>query len=298
MKQRIRVVGIVRQDDKLLLLRRTRGRAEELPNWELPTGKIRFGEQPEEAVSELFFEHLGVQLDEIKLIDAVTFMGVPGASQLGNLYIIFEVKLAGEIKIQASDRYSTFKFMTAEELNGLKVDEATLNVLEIERGRTTILPTGAGSNNETEVLAGATIYFDGASRGNPGPAGIGYVVVGENGEVIKRGGEFIGFATSRVAEYYALKEACEQGLELGLKRVRFIGDNLMVINQMNGVYQVKNQDLMTIYDDILKMTPQFDRVAFEHTKRDGNAEADLEANRAIDLHFTKNPAVDTAGLTL
>ena len=298
MKQRIRVVGIVRQDDKLLLLRRTRGRAEELPSWELPTGKIRLGEQPEEAVSELFFEHLGVQLSEIKLIDAVTFMGVQGASQLGNLYIIFEVKLAGEIKIQASERYAAFKFVTPEEIKELKVDEATLSVLEIERGRTAALPEEKTSNNETEALIGATIYFDGSSRGNPGPAGVGYVVIGENGEVIKRGGEFIGFATSRVAEYFALKEACEQGLELGLKRVRFIGDNLMVINQMNGVYQVKNQDLMLIHDDILKMTSQFDRVAFEHIKREGNTEADLEANKAIDLHFTKNPATNVAGQVL
>ncbi|MBQ9017389.1 NUDIX domain-containing protein, partial [Candidatus Saccharibacteria bacterium] len=67
MKQRIRVVGIVREDDKLLLVRNSRGRAEELPTWELPTGKIRFGEQPEEAMSQLFFEHLGAQVKELRL---------------------------------------------------------------------------------------------------------------------------------------------------------------------------------------------------------------------------------------
>lgn len=285
MKQRIRVVGIVRKDDKLLLLKRSRGRAEELPSWELPTGKIQFGEQPEEAVSRLFFESLGVQVKEIRLLDAVTFVGLPGASQLGNLYVVFEVEPAGEINIQASERYSAYNFVTSEEMAGLKVDEATLSVLQIEKGRKAIPAPATGPENETEVLSGATIYFDGASRGNPGPAGVGYVVVGENGEVLKRGGEFIGFATSRIAEYYALREACEQGVELGLKRVRFIGDNLMVINQMNGIYQVKNQDLMQVHDDILKLISKFDKVAFEHVKRGNNAEADAEANKVIDDYF-------------
>ncbi len=285
MKQRIRVVGIVRKDNKLLLLKRSRGRAEELPSWELPTGKIQFGEQPEEAVSRLFFEHLGVQVKEIRLLDAVTFIGLPGASELGNLYIVFEVEPAGEINVQASERYSAYNFVTSEEMNGLKVDEATLSVLQIEKGRKAIPAPVSGPENETEVLSGATIYFDGASRGNPGPAGIGYVIVGENGEILKRGGEFIGFATSRVAEYYALKEACEQGAELGLKRVRFIGDNLMVINQMNGIYQVKNQDLIQVHEDILGLISKFDKVAFEHVNRGKNAEADAEANKVIDDYF-------------
>ena len=285
MKQRIRVVGIVRQGDTLLLLKRSRGRAEELPSWELPTGKIQIGEQPEEAMSQLFFEHLGVQISDIKLVDAVTFVGMPGMSQLGNLYIIYNVSLSSEINLQASERYSAYKFVTPEEIRTLKVDEATLAVLDIESNRKNGVIDNLVPENETAIISGATIYFDGGSRGNPGPAGIGYVVIDQNGKVIKRGGEFIGFATSRVAEYYALKEACEQGVELGLKNVKFIGDNLMVINQMNGVYQVKNQDLVQIHDDILKLISKFQKVAFEHVNREKNTEADLEANKAIDEHF-------------
>ena len=285
MKQRIRVVGIVRQGDTLLLLKRSRGRAEELPSWELPTGKIQIGEQPEEAMSQLFFEHLGVQISDIKLVDAVTFVGMPGMSQLGNLYIIYNVSLSSEINLQASERYSAYKFVTPEEIRTLKVDEATLAVLDIESNRKNGVIDNLVPENETAIISGATIYFDGGSRGNPGPAGIGYVVIDQNGKVIKRGGEFIGFATSRVGEYYALKEACEQGVELGLKNVKFIGDNLMVINQMNGVYQVKNQDLVQIHDDILKLISKFQKVAFEHVNREKNTEADLEANKAIDEHF-------------
>ena len=103
--------------------------------------------------------------------------------------------------------------------------------------------------------------------------------------MIKRGGEFIGFATSRVAEYYALKEGCEQALELGLKRVRFVGDSLMTINQMRGIYQVKNQDIRDIYNDVRKLLTKFEAVAFMHVKREMNQAADKEANLAIDRHF-------------
>ena len=291
MKQRVRVVGMVREGDSILLLRRSRGRAEEAPSWELPTGKVQFGEQPEEALSRMFFEELGAQVGEMKLSDAITFVGVPGASQLLNLYIIYDVKLDGEVNLQLLNRYSEYRFVSPGEMKELKLDEATVAVLNIESGRGVVRSATQESdvvnNNETEVVRSATIHFDGASRGNPGPSGVGYVVLGEDGEVIKQGGEFIGFATSRVAEYYALKEACEQALELGVTRVRFVGDSLMVINQMNGVYRVKNHDLMQIHDDVLKLLSKFEQVAFLHVKRDQNREADAQANRVIDEHFGK-----------
>lgn len=283
MKQRIRVVGIVKKREDILLLKKSRGRVEELPNFELPTGKIRFGEQPEEAMSRMFYETLGVQVSSVRLKDAITFTGISGASQMGNLYIVYEVELSATEKITvSSDRYSAYKYVSAAELSGMKLDDATASVISIENLR----KAPAVSSEETRSAAnGATVYVDGGSRGNPGPAGIGYYIVGENGEVLKRGGEFIGFATSRVAEYYALKEGIEQALELGLSRVRFVGDNLMMINQMNGIYKVKNKDIMPIYQDIRKMLSAFEAVAFVHVRRNMNTAADKEVNKAINAHF-------------
>ena len=126
------------------------------------------------------------------------------------------------------------------------------------------------------------VYVDGASRGNPGAAGIGYAVFDKEGRLLKRGGEFIGFATSRVAEYFALKEGVEQALELGLKSVRFASDSLMVINQMKRIFKVHNKDIIPIRRDILRMLQQFDEVAFSHVARNRNSLADKEANLAID----------------
>lgn len=279
MKQRIRVVGIVQQEREVLIMKKAQGRLDGAPMWELPTGKIKFGEQPEEAIDRTLEEYLGIELTkQTKLHDVVTFMAPQGSSQLSNLYIIYSVTLNPETKLKAQERYSAYKFIKPEEIGNYRIDEASVIVLEME-GRV------ASNTNYKEVANSATVYVDGSSRGNPGPSGIGYKIMGENGQVLAEGGEFIGFATARVAEYYALKKGCEQALALGLKSVRFVSDNLMLVNQMKGIYKVKNHDLVPIYDDIQQMLSQFEACAFMHVTREQNMAADSQANSAIDRQF-------------
>ena len=292
MKQRIRVVSIVKKGDEFLLLKRSSGRVETEPIWEIPTGKINFGEQPEEAITRAIDENIGVMPSKVALKDVITFVALTNASRLYNLYIVYEMTIPEDSKITLSDRYTQYKFLKpdSEALAGMKLDEATLSTLEIELGvsnRTSF--AGAPIQSEYRSAAnGATVYFDGASRGNPGPSAIGYYIIDQDGNELKRGGEFIGFATSRVAEYYALKEGCEQALELGLKSVRFVSDNLMLVNQLNGIYKVKNNDLLPIFNDVKNLLSQFEAVAFVHVRRDFNREADEQANLAIDRHFDEN----------
>ena len=298
MKQRIRVVGIVHKGDDILLLKRSAGRIEGEPVWELPTAKISFGEQPEEAIARAIDEYLGNSVETLNLKDVITFVALAGTSRLYNLFIIYEVTLPEDAKITLSDRYSQYKFLKygADSVSKMKIDDASLSVLSIELGigntdRAQLFNNPISGDTENvyrNVANGVTIYTDGASRGNPGPAGLGYYIIDENGREVKRGGEFIGFATSRVAEYYALKEACEQAIELGFKSVRFVSDNLMMINQMNGIYAIKNNDLIPIYNDIKELLKQFDAVAFVHVRREYNREADEQANLAIDRHFDES----------
>ncbi len=275
MKQRIRVVAIIRNENGVFILKRYRGRSEAPVFWELPTGKIEFGEQPEESITRTLSEYVGLSVSSIKLKDVVTFLAPEGASQLSNLYIVYEVSVFGDIHPEPHDRYSAYKFI--KDTSSVHLNEASLTVLEIENGKVSesrVSPRGAANS--------ATVYVDGSSRGNPGAAGIGYYIVGENGQLIKRGGNFIGFATSRVAEYYAMKEGIEQAIELGFKSVRFVSDSLMVVNQLNGIFQIKNHDIMPIYADIQELLKQFEVVAFTHVPRTQNAAADKEANLAID----------------
>lgn len=280
MKQRIRVVGILRQGGEVLFLKRAMGRSDEAPVWELPTGKIRFGEQPEEAMGRTILDCIGVGVQRVELKDVITFVGLERSSQLGNLYIVYEIELK-EGKIGAKEKYTAYKFLKSEEMASLRIDDAAMSVLQIEGQRGFV----GSESNFREVANGATVYVDGASRGNPGASGVGYYIVDENGREIKRGGEFIGFATSRVAEYYGLKVGCEQALELGLKRVKFVSDSQMMVNQMNGIYKVKNSDLLPIYEDIEELFAQFEAVAITQVKREMNRVADAEANLAINEHY-------------
>ena len=277
MKQRIRVAGIIKTEEGVLILKRSRGRAEAPVFWELPTGKIKFGEQPEEAFVRSLSEYTGLTATAIQLKDVITFLALEGASRLSNLYIIYEATIDTGTKPRPHDRYTAYKYIKDISNLSVRLNEASLSVLEITEGKIT-----SNHVSPRDTASAATIFVDGASRGNPGPSGIGYRIVDPDGHVLEQGGEFIGFATSRVAEYYAMKNGIEHAMRLGLKTARFISDSLMVVNQLNGIFAVKNQDVLPIYDAVQKLLANFDSVSFTHVPRSENSIADHEANLAID----------------
>lgn len=277
MKQRIRVVGIIKNEDGILVFKRSRGRSESPAFWELPTGKIKFGEQPEEAMARFLTEYTSLDILSAHLKDVITFLAPEGSSQLSNLYIIYELKVNGNIKPKPRDRYTAYKFVKDFTTSNIHLDEASYSVIEIEESR--IAP---GHISPRETANGVTVNVDGASRGNPGPSGIGYCIYDYNGKLIEQGGEFIGFASSRLAEYYAMKKGIERAIELGYKVVHFISDSLMVVNQLNGIFNIKNRDIIPIYDVIQEKLKFFDAVSFSHVPRSQNLIADSEANKSID----------------
>lgn len=286
--------AICKKGGDILLLKRAGGRIDGAEvDFELPTGKIIFGEQPEEAMARVLYEHTGVKTASLQLMDVVTFTSLEGASQLGSLYIIYEVKIddSATVKI-TSERYSAYKWTPLNETTNYPLDEATMMVLQITSTKgvevhSKLRRIGDEGTNNLPASDAATIYTDGGSRGNPGPSGIGYYIVGADGREIKRGGEFLGMSNSRLAEYYGLKEGLEQAIELGLKRVNFMSDSLMMVNQLNGVYQVKNLDLMQVYSDVLGLLSKLDSYSFTHIPREQNKEADAEVNRVIDENTTR-----------
>ena len=283
MKQRIRVVGLIKNEEGVLIFKRNRGRSESPVFWELPTGKIKFGEQPEEAMARSLYEFTGLTATSLKLRDVITFLAAEDSSQLSNLYIIYEIGISGEIKPNPHERYSAYKFIKEASNGGTRLTETTMAVLDIidEKVSSDHVSPRAAANS-------MTINVDGASRGNPGPSGIGYCITNNEGQIVERGGEFIGFATSRVAEYYALKKGVELAIERGYKTTRFISDSLMAVNQLNGIFQIKNRDILPIYQDIRKNLEQFEAVSFTHVPRSKNVIADSEANDAIDRILKKN----------
>ena len=278
MKQRIRVVGIIRGEDGILILKRNRGRSDAPVFWELPTGKIKFGEQPEEAMARSLTEYTGLRTKTIELKDVITFLALEGASRLSNLYIVYELGVDDSSKPIPRDRYTSYKYIKDfSNAANVHLNEASLSVFEIIEGKIV-----SSHISPRDTASAVSIYVDGASRGNPGPSGIGYRIVDTDGSILEQGGEFIGFATSRVAEYFAMKNGIEHAIKLGLKTAHFYSDSLMVVNQLNGVFSIKNPDIITIYDAIQKLLENFESVSFTHIPRSENAIADAEANKAID----------------
>lgn len=87
------------------------------------------------------------------------------------------------------------------------------------------------------------LYTDGSSLGNPGSAGIAYLLKDEMGTIVKSGHQAIGNATNNQAEYYALLKGLEAALELGAQELEWFSDSQLLVNQWAGAYQIKDPKL-------------------------------------------------------
>ncbi len=132
-----------------------------------------------------------------------------------------------------------------------------------------------------------TLFADGGSRGNPGPAGSGAVVKDESGTIVFEISEYLGVTTNNVAEYTALLRALEN-LALILEHksseatVHISMDSELAVKQMNGIYKIKHPNLKPLAEEVQKLVPLFHKVTFSHVRREFNKEADALANAAMD----------------
>jgi ribonuclease HI len=128
----------------------------------------------------------------------------------------------------------------------------------------------------------AVLFSDGASRGNPGPAGIGAVLETADGRRLAEIAEYIGHTTNNVAEYRALLAGLERALALGVSRLEVRADSELMIKQLRGVYQVKNVRLVPLHREARRLLGRFERVELKHVRRELNTRADELANAGID----------------
>jgi ribonuclease HI len=127
----------------------------------------------------------------------------------------------------------------------------------------------------------AHVYFDGACRGNPGPAAIGWVVVTSDG-IVAEGGETIGRATNNQAEYAALIRALEVARNYGFDEVDVRGDSELIVKQVRGEYDANDPDLRESRVTVHELLRGFDSWSIEHVPREINDRADELANDALD----------------
>jgi len=126
------------------------------------------------------------------------------------------------------------------------------------------------------------VNVDGGSRGNPGPAGIAAVATDPSGEILAERSETIGKATNNVAEYRALLLGIELARELEADEVEFVGDSMLIVEQVRGKWKVKQEHLRPLHTkvkDALRGLPSW---SIRHVKRDENTRADDLLNEALD----------------
>ncbi len=126
------------------------------------------------------------------------------------------------------------------------------------------------------------LYSDGASRGNPGPAGAGAVLMKPDGAIVARLGKYLGRQTNNHAEYMALIIGLRAALELGATEIEMVADSELLVKQIKKLYRVKNEHLKALYDEATALISRFRQASIRHVLREYNQEADEMSNRAID----------------
>ena len=126
----------------------------------------------------------------------------------------------------------------------------------------------------------AHVYFDGAARGNPGPAAIGWVIVTSDG-IVTEGSKRIGDTTNNRAEYEALVHALDVAGEYGFDRVDVRGDSELVVKQVRGEYDANDPGMRERRVRVRELLAQFDEWSLSHVPREINERADELANEAF-----------------
>jgi len=125
------------------------------------------------------------------------------------------------------------------------------------------------------------LFFDGACRGNPGPATFGGVIYNKEGEEIDHFKSFLGKTTNNVAEYCGLLAGLNRAKILNITHLEVYGDSNLVIKQVSGQWKIKKDHLKTIYNQIKQVEKFFTSIKYEHVYRHKNKRADALANEAF-----------------
>jgi ribonuclease HI len=127
------------------------------------------------------------------------------------------------------------------------------------------------------------IRTDGAARGNPGPAGAGWVVETPDGEIVEEGFAYLGVLTNNQAEYEALLRALTAAAPGPDTDLEIFSDSELLVRQLNGVYRVRDEGLKDRFIAVAQALRRAGNVQIQHVRRAENARADALANQAIDL---------------
>lgn len=226
--------------------------------------------------------------DDIKLIDKVSPDRPETWRVIGTARINAVIqKRLGDIKPEDYDGHNVYGSPEdmMEALRGYYGNDVNLSTV-VKIIRFNLNNDGDAEENivvpKTTMLTEVKLYTDGGSRGNPGPSALGYAVMDMDDNVVVKKGTYLGVTTNNQAEYQALKSGLEEVLRMRAQVVHVYMDSLLVVNQMLGIFKVKNRDLWPIHAAIKELASGFKRVTFTHVPRQLNKIADSAVNEALD----------------
>lgn len=290
MNQRIAVRGIIRVDEKTLLMRRANGRPSILGKYELPGGKLEYGEQPEDALTRYLKDEAGLTIQTAQLFDVLTYVDHDDRD-IQYIFILYLVSLGlGGNKVALSQNYDQYEWKKMSNIHQEQLTESSKLLLGISQQHIQSVKKEELIERDvinTTSISHVIVYSDGGSRGNPGPSACGFIIMNDSEHVIHEGGMYLGVTTNNIAEYQGVRLGLEKALGMGTKTVDFRLDSLLVVNQMNGLYKIKNRELWPIHERILGLITKFEKVSFTHVKREFNQLADGMVNKILNAHATE-----------
>lgn len=225
--------------------------------------------------------------DEVRLIDKVD----PGRPETWRVFGTARIDRVIEKRlgdITSEDKEGHEQFDSQEEmLNTYKRyfnDDVTLATpVKMIYFKYQPLEQGESDKSTTLSLTSVKVFADGGSRGNPGPSASGYVIINPNtNNIVVDKGIYLGITTNNQAEYLALKYALEECRKMGVRTVDAYLDSMLVVNQLKGVFKVRNRDLYPIHDSVKQLITEFEKFTVTHVPREMNKLADAAVNRAMD----------------
>lgn len=287
MKQRLSVRAIINQDGKALVLKRANGRPSIMGQFELPGGKLAYNEQPEDALRRYLHDDAGIHIKSAQLFDAVTYIDHDDRDIQYAVVVYLVTPVADNRPIKLSGNYSKYRWHSMSDVQQNDLTDLTqllLGIIQQEEITDHALKSISKSDAQNTSDNSITIFSDGGSRGNPGPSAAGYIILNGRQEVIAEGGEYLGITTNNQAEYHGVRIGMEKAIELGYKRIEFKIDSMLVVNQLKGLYKIKNRELWPIHERIRQLMTKFEKVNFNHVQREFNQLADGMVNKTLDAH--------------
>jgi ribonuclease HI len=285
-KQTLFVNALIHNADRQVLLVRRSNKDHFLPGYlELPGGKVEQDETLEHGLHRKLKSELGVQVEAPVYYTSLAKVNKHGPY----LRVVFEVAHQNQ-NIKLSNSHDEFVWVDKNVLGREKIAEDAEAILKqflpnvVEE---TALPQQGSLLDDKKTTL--IIYTDGGSRGNPGPSASGFVIYDEKMEILEDGGAYLGITTNNQAEYTAVVLALKAAAKHAGNdsQIDFRIDSLLVVNQMNGVYKIKNRDLWPIYQEIHELIKNFAKVTFTHVYRENNKAADAKVNEILDAHASK-----------